>query len=120
MRAITVDKKQLVKALQENLTIHLGKYETALQRYQDRTREWFEANLDRIVKGDYVNVQRTCPHPVPEKHDDDYRRALSMLAWDLGDTYELTEVDFDQYVNDEWGWARTFAANTGSYLVEQT
>lgn len=119
MRAITVEKAKLIDALESNLAVHLGKYDVAMERYQERVRAWFEANMDRIMKGDFANVQRTCPYPVPEKHDDDYRRALDMLAWDLGDTYELTEVDFDQYINDEWGWARTFAANTGSYLVEQ-
>jgi hypothetical protein len=119
MRSITVEKARLVDMLQQNLAVHMGKYDVAMERYQAKVREWFEENLARIMSGDFIHVQRVCPYPVPEKHDEDYVRALDMLAWDLGDTYELTESDFQMYVNDDWGWARTFAANTASYLVEQ-
>jgi hypothetical protein len=119
VRAITVNKADLVRVLTENLASHRGTYEAAMRVYEDRVREWFETNLTHIKDGKWEQVRRTCPHPVPEEHTEDYQRALDMLGWDLGDTYELTEGDFDQYVNNNWGWSRSFMANSAAYLVTE-
>lgn len=117
MRAITVDKAALATKLTENMQTHHEHWHQAMGHYEAKVREWFEVNLSNIIEGKWAEIQRSCPYPVPEDHTDDYERVLDMLKWDLGNTYELSEGDFDQYVNDNWGWQRSFAANTMSYLV---
>ena len=116
---ITVDKAKLREKLVINLEEHAAKYDKAMGIYEEKVRGWFEENLARIKAVDWSKVQRVCPYPVPEKHNDDYYRVIDMLDWSLGDTYDLEEHEFEQYINDQWGWHRTFAANTASYLVEE-
>jgi hypothetical protein len=60
--------------------------------------------------------QRSLPLPIPEEHTRDFDRVIEMMEWTLNDEVELHESEFDQYVRNEWNWARSFLANTGSYL----
>jgi len=118
MRSITVDKKTLLEKLEANRAKHADKHARAMERYQEKVTEWFQTNLNRITAGEFREIQRSCPWPVPQDHTDDYQRVIDMLAWDLGNTYELTEQDYECYVNDGWGWAREFAATNSAYMVE--
>jgi hypothetical protein len=119
MRPVTVNKASLMERLIANRDAHAGIYEKAMAVYESKVREWFETNLALVKEGKWVDVRRSCPYPVPEEHTEDYQRAIDMLTWDLSDTYELSEGDFDQYVNDNWGWARSFTANSAAYLVTE-
>jgi hypothetical protein len=118
MRSITVDKAQLLKTLETNQAEHLRKHETAMERYVEKATEWFEANLALMRDGNHQRVERLCPWPVPVEHAADYQRVIDMLGWDLGNTYDLDEADYRQYVDDQWGWAREFAASNAAYFVE--
>jgi hypothetical protein len=116
MRDITVRKSDLHQALETNMAEHHDTYVTAMQVYEVKVREWFEENLALIQRGQMHKVQLRCPYPVPEEHTDDYQRAIDMLQWDQGDTIVLSEADFITFINNEWGWHRSFLANTTSYL----
>jgi hypothetical protein len=71
-----------------------------------------------------VNVADLIPRhlslslPVPEVHTDDYDRILRMLKMHTEPTIELTEEAAMHLVDDQWGWSKSFASNTSSYLVQ--
>ena len=44
--------------------------------------------------------------------------AILMLEWDQGETVEISLREFKMYVENEWGWRRSFAENTGSYSMQ--
>lgn len=118
MKPIVVNVDRLKEIVSGNREQHQAKYEKALVVYQEKVREWLEAQLALIAAGDFDHVQRVCPYPLPEIHLDDYDTALGMLDWHVGETYELDEVSFEQFIQDQWGWHRSFMANTASYLVD--
>jgi hypothetical protein len=56
------------------------------------------------------------PSAGPEEHTEDFDRAIEMLQWEVGDEVTLSEHDFATLVQNQWGWARSFASNTTSYV----
>jgi hypothetical protein len=112
---ITVKKIDLIRTLEKNRHEHQANFEKACDLYQRRAEEALTALMERIRKGDRVAL---IVHDVrvPERHTGDYTRVIGMLAMHQGDTIELSEAAYTQYVDDEWEWKRSWFANTMGYL----
>lgn len=115
MHTITVLKSNLIETLRQNRDEHKVIVEKAQAVYREKMIEEMERMLAEAKAG--RPIRRAFSLPVPEDHTEDFDRALQMLDWELGHHIELDEVQFAQYVQNEWGWARSFHANTGSYLA---
>ena len=116
MKTITVNKKDLLDKLRENRDGHRATYEEAVEAYRAKAIEVFEQNIREVREG--KPVRQYLELPVPEDHTSDYERVIAMLEWDEGEKVELTESEFRQYVQDNWGWAQSFMANTMSYTSD--
>lgn len=116
---ITVNKQQLLLTLQANMAAHKDEYEKAVEVYRER----FVEQAQRFAEDAILAARRHQPFvqfgwlPVPEEHTEDYQRAIEMLEWEIEDEVTLTEVDFGTLVQNQWGWARSFAQNTSSYVA---
>jgi rubrerythrin len=113
MRTITVKTDDLVATLIANREKHRDTFEKALDAFKAKSIEVLFEQIEAIRKGGLPD--RYLRLPVPEEHTADYDRAISMLAWHTEDTIELTETEFTQYVQDDWGWRQSFITNTASY-----
>jgi len=51
----------------------------------------------------------------PENHIEDYIRVLRMLNMSVEDKITLSEVQFNQYVMDNWHWTRSFKTMSATY-----
>lgn len=116
MRQVEVDKDQLIRALEKNMVTHVADFEIAWEAY----RKAAISNVEKILasaksapKGKaiqlYVNLQ------APENHESDYTRALEMCDWELNDKVTLSEAEFRQFVQDEWGWKDQFESANMMY-----
>lgn len=116
MDTITVNKNDLLHTLRENRDAHRDTFLTA----QDAYRTAVIAELDRMLHEAKAGmpIKRAITLPVPEDHTEDFDTAIQMLEWDTGDVVELTHREFQQYVQNKWGWLASFAANTQSYLAQ--
>lgn len=115
MDQVRVKKAQLIETLRANRDEHAEQYQRAIEKYRERTLEWFNAQVEILKAG--RDPQRSSPLPVPEEHTEDFDRVIEMMNWTLNDEVELSQMEFEQYVRNQWGWARTFTANTAAYLV---
>lgn len=113
MDTITVEKADLIATLRDNRQAHQEIFEKA----QDVYREQMIAELDRALAEarNGGKIRRAFSLPVPENHTEDFDTAISMLEWDQGGTVELSRREFREYVQNEWGWQASFAANTVAY-----
>lgn len=111
---ITVDKDKLLETLRANRAKHHSTYLAAVEVYRRKATALAAEQTELLLRGEIRAILVNLP--VPEEHTDDYDRVIAMLEWDLGDTYELDEGDFNQYVLDVWGWGQRFFANSTSYL----
>src|SRR5882757_5209361 len=99
---IFVDKERLLAALEQNRAAHGATYEKAKAGYLKVTKQKLSDLLDRVVEGELVGqVWLDAP---PEDHTGDYDDVISMMQWAQNDSIELTQGQFKQYIQDQWGW----------------
>jgi hypothetical protein len=115
VQTIKVDKDQLIKTLKKNRKKHREMFLKAQDVYRVKMIEELDRALDEAKNGG--TIRRAFSLPVPEDHTEDFDTIVQMLEWDKGKSVELTQSEFRTYVENEWGWQHSFAANTGSYLA---
>lgn len=98
MQNITVSKKDLL----ETLTTKRGEHRSVFDKAQVAYREQV--------------IQTWIDLPEPKDYTDEFDKAIAMVEWQVGDTIELSERDFQRYVLNQWEWAGAFAATTSTYL----
>lgn len=116
MKDIHVDKNELLAILRENRANHRETFEKAQVVFRERLIEELDRKLEDARAGRRVDVHVRLP--VPEDHTGDYDRVIRMLELEVDTTVMLSEQDMNQYVQDQWGWNASFAANTTSYLAQ--
>lgn len=116
MQTIKVDKVQLVKTLKKNRKKHREMFLRAQEVYRTRMIEELDQALDEAKNGGVI--KRGFSLPVPEDHTSDFDTVIQMLEWDKAKSVTLSQSEFRTYVENEWGWQQSFAANTSSYLAQ--
>lgn len=106
-------KEQLVGIVTTNREEHKDIFDEAVDGYKAKAIKELEAHIERIRRGDLVQVYVSFPKPV--NHTRDYDRLLKMLALTTEDEVELTETQFSQYVLDDWDWKRQFLTANSAY-----
>lgn len=115
MEIITVDKERLLKTLKKNRKEHRGMFEQALEEYRTAAIKQLDERLRQARARKKIDLVFRLP--VPEDYTESYDTAIEMVKWAKGSTIDLDQGSFEQYVLNKWGWARSFNANTASYLV---
>lgn len=113
MEKVTVDKDELLTALQENREGHREIFEQALEGYRTRAIEILQGHINDIERGAVERVQVSLPRP--EDHTKDYDRAIRMVEMSVDNEITLDEMDFQRYVLDDWNWKREFVATSAMY-----
>lgn len=111
---INVDKARLLEALEKNRVQHEATYEKAKAGYIKVTTDQVKAFLTRLADGELL--ERTYLPTPPEDHTGDYDDAIAMMQWSQSDTIELTQSQFKQYVQDDWGWKDSWMVSNTAYL----
>lgn len=114
MKNVVMPKAELVAILEKNRNGHTAVYKEAYSIFRGRLIDNLTSMLDRAKNGDKVELWVGLPEP--EDHTDDYDRALAMLDHEVRDEIELTQSEYAQLVQDDWGWRNSFATNTTAYL----
>lgn len=122
MKSVKVNKQELRSKLTDNLDKHVREYEEASKGYAEAVVEAARAVETIASKGaDHSRIKAKAMElwqlPEPESHEEDYLRAIEMLEWEVEEEIELTQQEFQQYVQDNWGWKRDFLATTSNYLL---
>jgi len=112
---VQVNKDKLLKKLKKNRKKHVEIFEQAQEAYRKQMIE----ELDRALKDAKAGkkIKRAFTLPVPENHVEDFDTVIQMLEWHQDDEIELHPSDFQQYVENKWGWQKSFTANTESYVA---
>ncbi len=111
---ILVDKEELMATLKENCATHGAVYEKAKAGYIKVTMRQLQDYVERLANGELL-VQRFINSP-PEDHTSDYLDAIEMMNWATDTKIELTQAQFKQYVQDDWGWKDNWVTSTSQYL----
>jgi hypothetical protein len=113
---VKVSKERLLATLEANRAAHGTTYAKAKAGYIKVTIKELEEHLTRLADG-HLLERVYIPGP-PEDHTGDYDDAIEMMKWSTEDTVLLTQGQFKQYVQDDWGWKDAWMASNTSYLQE--
>jgi HAMP domain-containing protein len=115
MRNVRVRKEDLIGIVERNRATHGAVFEKAYERFRCSIERELEERLSRIRKGKSVDLAIRLPEP--RDMTATYDRVLEMLAMETRDEVELTEQEFQQFVQDDWTWKREFATTASLYGV---
>jgi hypothetical protein len=115
MRTVMVRKDELVEIVQKNRQQHGEVFEKAYAKFMQAVERELELRLHRIRRG--KNVDLLIRLPEPRNMTESYDRALQMLEMETRDEVELSEQEFQQFVQDDWTWKREFATTASVYGV---
>lgn len=116
METVRVNKVKLLETLRENAVEHGEEVAEAQAKYRDRAIAAMQKKIE-AMKSSAEPVELDFDLPVPRSFRKEYARAIEMLEWTVGDELEISEMDFRNWILNEWGWRSTYASTTGSYLV---
>jgi len=113
MENVTVKKDALLDILTSNREAHRQLFLEAQEVYREKVIEALDERLQAVRRGDRVSTFFNLPEP--RDFTDAFDRAISMVQWNVGETIELSEHDFQRYVLNDWEWAQQFVASTQLY-----
>lgn len=138
-RTVTVNRSNLIEKLYANREQHQKDYAEALAGYKEQATaaarkamrratvdlaDAEKAILDKIARFDpedpvsdqVVLLQAVSFRlPVPQNHSRAYDVAIKMAEWEVADTIEITQSQFQCFVLDDWDWKRDFTHLNKTY-----
>lgn len=115
MKTVRINKAVLREAVVKNQGQHRAQFEKAFEGYRQECMELLEKHL-QALKADKRHIVIFMERP-PEDHTDDYKRIVSMLEMSVDEVVELTELEFSQFVLDDWEWKERWTASNSKYMA---
>jgi hypothetical protein len=97
---VNVKRLDLLKKLERNRERHLKQYEDAKVGYKKKLG---------------LKVRMPIHLPQPECYVSEYDTAIGMLRMSSDHHVSVSQVEYRQFVNDEWRWKESFLSNTVAY-----
>ena len=119
MKSIRIKKDELRTIVADNARAHAQEFLSAFDAWrvaQGNKLASAQIALASAVPDQAQKLVGSIVLMPPTDHSDEYARVLRMLDHSADDVIELEEHEYVQYVEDEWGWKRSFKALTGSYI----
>lgn len=131
-RTVTVNRKKLLETLYTNLKKHKSDYVESVAGYKETATATLNSQIAKarkaiedsaaiiamkIEKFDpsdppsnqmVVLAQHGFTLEVPQDHSKSYEVAIKMAEWEVSDTIELTQSQFQCFVMDDWDWKQSF------------
>lgn len=104
MKTVTIKKSVLLSKIKANRDAHKELYEKAVEGYQQELIEKLTALLARAKKKE--DTDHRVDLDKPHNHLEDYDRAIAMLEMHTESKVTLTELEFDNFVLDNWSWKK--------------
>jgi len=113
MKTVRINKTDLLNTLRKNREQHLIDYNDAVVEYRKALVSKLEEMLAKAK--DNHTVSHHIDLAKPMSYEDSYNTAISMLDYSVDTVIELDQMEFAQYVEDNWTWNQSFAMSTLSY-----
>lgn len=114
MQKVKIKREDLLRNVQLNRSKHRNLFLKAQEGYREEVIEELDKMLKEAREG--KRIRRLIELPEPVDHTSDYDRVIRMLEMSVDEEIELTSVEFDQYVMDNWSWKEFVFATNSSYV----
>jgi hypothetical protein len=102
MENIKTNKAELLEIVKTNCAKHKEEYLDAIKAYRVKAADLLTKELQKIVTGEKFEIGFNLVKPV--SHEKEYDLTIKMLEMSVEDVVEITQYEFNEMVNDEWGW----------------
>jgi hypothetical protein len=113
MSGVTVKKDELLTEIKKNRDAHRDLFIEAQKGYRDDVIKELDAMLSDARAG--KSIRRAVQLVEPQDHTKDYDRVIKMLEMCTEEKVFISDSEFAQYVQDDWGWKQQFVASTSNY-----
>lgn len=123
MKPTRIPWEKLLRIVKTNRENHIEALKISFKGWRDETltQALHIANTAEAVMGekqtsiDMIQREVAKLDKPPVSHLRDYDRLIKMIELTDEEHIELTEQEFDQYVNDEWSWKQNFMLSNSKY-----
>jgi hypothetical protein len=120
MRQIRVDKVKLLKIIRKNRTEHRATFLEAQESFREVAIKAMDQQLKDAREGKPFQLRSLTVLEAPEDHTKDYDRSIQMLEMSVDKEIVISEQEFQNFVQDTWGWSRDWASNVSNYVSKNS
>jgi len=113
LQSVRVSKDFLLDKLKTNRDNHRKLFEEALEGWHEAVLEALNEQIERVKADKKYNPSWHLP--MPSDHTKEYDRIIEMMEASLDKEFELSSIEFNCYVRDEWGWKTDFTQDHVHY-----
>ena len=112
-RTIKVKKSDLINTLKKNQKKHIKQFGKAVVAYKREVSKQLNKLHEKNEKGE-LDIRLDLVKPVNKQKN--YTKIIEMFDWELDDEVELSQDEFKEYVQDEFGFAIQARLSNSTYL----
>jgi len=112
---LSFPKDKVLEKLRTNKSKHVAEYDLAMKEYWKALESKLESMIERARSHKFDNNDFHIRLGVPQNHEEQYDTNIEMLEMTSETEITLTEVEFRQFIRDEWDWMGDFKATVASY-----
>jgi hypothetical protein len=114
MSSIQVKRTDLIEALTKNMDRHRENFLEAQKGYRAAMIKELDQMLTDARAGNKIRRQISLPEP--EDHTAEYNTAIRMLEMCVDDKIQISSLEFQQLVMDDWGWKKHWTDTVSNYV----
>jgi enoyl reductase-like protein len=112
-RTVQISKSKLIEKIRENKKNHIESYEKAVIAYKKKALTQLEELKIAAENGD-IKLRLDLTTPIDNsKH---YDSIIEMFEWEERDSVELSQQEFNEYVQDKTESSRIASMSNSMYL----
>lgn len=112
-RTIVLTKSKLIEKIKKNKEAHVKAYNKAVVAYKKEALKQLAEQTKKAKDGD-LNIRLNLTTPI--KLDEHYDKLINMFEWEERDQIELTQQEFNEYVEDSTEVTRHAFLSNSMYL----
>jgi hypothetical protein len=109
-----VNKAELLKQVEANRNLHGVIFKEAMVGYRKEATRQLKRRLDDMEQAKLPKSVAFSLY-APADHTKDYDNAIAMIRMAVGETMEIDEAGFNQFVMDDWQWKQAWVNVSNQY-----
>lgn len=102
-RTIKVEKAKLIQQIKENKERHIKEFENAVVAYKVEALKQLNEQIKKVEQGALDAILNLV---TPVNNGENYDKIIEMFEWEVESEVELSQEEFNEYVQDETQFAR--------------